>query len=675
MIDNSIKSSDMNDNSIKYRILYQLKYFPVPKDYKKEYKIATYDTSSPSIVNTIKPNIYQVKDSALFYTDINGKYNILTYFFEYKGCSVRLVKYKSVESAEYQTCIKSDKLIDEINIINPEFNTEILMPVSFDMYKYQTIQNPKYLVKKDGITVDILENAGKVYMCIKNYCIEIGKCDLRLFLKGELMNNKVYIFDAYIFDEILDIPYIERIKDVDLTKIELSSDVSIEISNIHNTFEEAYEERKHMENDGIIIQPEFEAPLKWKPAANNTVDVLVEDDLYLAVKNNGIKSFKVIENRDFDRRMIGEYRSKYLGEIIEVGVDGSFHKNRFDKNKPNSLITYKSLLNPTTIISPEIITGKDPLYKEYKLSYELEKIYEKYIHGQILETGANCINYKKIDNFIVEDNIIQLLDTSSIMQACIKYSTIRKSLKDLKVEDKFDTLLILDDTHNKFDSFDDFLNKADELMTECGHIIIHQENSKLKEFTHSNFQLLECARWEGNEICVISRKITVKPLFIFVVGVMGSGKSSFIRKIRNYIHPLHSINVITTDDLVTSTITYQLYNNEKHYKMIRETIDKKNDEKINQLIKDGQTIILETTHVNEDYANDIKKTHDIVIIVCNTSLGEIKNNIEARNVRNIRKTVFSPESYEKLQHTIPKYKKIANEYYEFDMNKGDFIKY
>ena len=674
---------------------YDVDYFPIVKDYHKEFKsVVINDQTKPSIVKTIKSGVYEINDSHLLYTIILGEYDVLLYKFKYEGISFQAIKYKQKDTASYTYCVKSENLVESINVIVPDYNTNLLIPISFDPYKYYAFDDPAYLVKKDGVTINLISEGNTLYACYGSFGIEIGKIDTdikRIFCKAEEMGGSIYIFDAYIFGEILDLDFKSRMKKIDLGKIKFNDKYKILVSTVHEKFDDAMLESEKISNDGIIIQPPYDPPIKWKPSSLNTVDFYVDRDLFLRKGHNSLLNFKKIYNPKFNRNLIFNYVKIYNGEIIELGIDGSFHRNRLDKNKPNAVGTYTSILNPTTETSLGTMKGTDTDVVNYILSNELNRIFEHYMHGYVMESNLNCITIKSVDNLIERNNVIEILN-GSIADSCINHFKINKNIPDYLLEmssdpnsKKADTIVVL---NNPAIGIPKLLDLANLVTSECAHVVIKTESKDIPE--HANFKLTEVVELKNSKyrpfisdflfnkidsrIAVYTKKNKQKPLFIFVIGLMGSGKSIFIHNIRNYIHPPTQLNVINVDNEVAKHISYNLYNNEETYFKIRTKINAETDEKIARLIAEGQCIILESTKADEKYVNEIKKTHKVLIIICNLNLDTLKNNITIRNSHNIRKTVFSEEEYKKFQEKKKEYINIADEVFEFSMETKNFVK-
>lgn len=663
---------------------YDLDYFPVPSVYNKTYRVENVEQQKPSIVKTIEDGIYEVDDQYKFYTNLSGQYHVLVYKFEYLEANVTLTKYRQLNTAEYFVCVKSDKIIPDVHVIKPKFNVDILHPETFDAVEYFKLDGARFLVKKDGLTVDILSRDKNVYACIKQYAEHIGTMSdsKQIFMKGELMQDKIYIFDAFIFGEILDMPYVERMNAIKISELNLTNKYHLEISKMHSTFKEAYGESESLPNDGIIIQPMYAEPYKWKPNKLNTVDFLVSNDLFVRKGANFLINFKSITNDKFNRRLITEYVNKYNGEIIELGIDGQFHRNRLDKNKPNAVGTYISSLNPKNTIPVSVMLGNDKLTVSYIITAKLEIIMHYYMHGSIIETQIDCIALKQIDNIIFTDKVLMLEDVS-LDSSCVISNKITRDiieyLEDEEINEKYDTFLLMNNALN----ISKLLNAAARKSSECAHIILTiSANSDIPE--HKDFRLSEKILLDNNQVSdeyrdllntyvVVYSKITKeKPIFVFVVGLMGSGKSGFIHNIRNYIHPPTKLNVMSIDDEVNNFISFHLYNTAQMYSDIRKKIDSQIDSRINAWIAAGESVVLETTKLDSDYVSHIKQTHKVIAIICNVTLEKLKDNIEKRNARNIRKTEVSKETYDKFQESKKTYINLVDELYEFRMEDKTF---
>ena len=706
-----------------YKYYYELEYFPIPEVHEKKYLKISAKGQSPKIKNKIANGIYEVEDDSLFYTSSFDEFNVLIYKFALPNnpnINVQVTRYKKIRTSTYSLCVKSSKLIPKMSVITLPFNTDILKPVTFDINKYGRINDPAYLVKKDGITIDILSIDGTLYSLNGNYGVTIGELKSKinpdskvgLFAKGELMQAKdtIYIFDAYIIDgQPLDIPYKERMNKMaeTLNSIKLDGDAHIKglfISQVHNRFEDAYEESQKMPNDGIIIQGPTDEPLKWKPSKANTIDVLVEDDLYLTKGLDQILTFKVIRNPSFNMKVIWDYRNKYAGEIIEIGIDGSFHRVRYDKLKPNAIRTYKSTLEQSNTIDKSVMLGDERLVKHVFHAYK-ELLLDKYVHGETIEINIDCAVINKINILITEDKITGVdINRASNFDNCKVEHVIHKKIVEYLETEKHtrDTFVVeLSDQQDK-PNLDFVLDRTSKLLTDCGKIILFDTTGEIDVITdevkkHNDLEILEIFKLSDipnketfsgsnftklsnlyNAVVIRKSKLNIKPEFIFIVGLMGSGKSRLIDQVRNFVHPSSALNIINTDVEVTKFISYQLSPDEHTYKSIRKILDPINDEQIETYIKSKQSILLETTHIDEDYAINLSKTHKTIAIICNTSLAQIESNIEARNRVNIRKTTIDKDRYNKFQSEIATYTNFIDMIYDFDMGKikssGDSIK-
>lgn len=707
-----------------YKYYYELEYFPIPETHEKKYIKIDAKGQSPKIKTKIAEGIYEIEDNHLFYTTSYDEYNVLVYTFTLSNnpiIKVQVTRYKKIRTSTYSLCVKSTEIIPNVSVIKLPFNTDLLKPVTFDINKYGRIDDPAFLVKKDGTTIDLVSINSKLYTLNSNYAIEIGELksdesNVGFFAKGELMidksqhgidkskNSKIFIFDVFIINgEPLDFPYKSRmekanpiIKTIVLNKNSYIQ--SIELSQVHDNFENAYTESQNIPNDGIIIQGPFDEPLKWKPGKTTTIDVLVEDDLYLTKGLDQILTFKVVRNPSFNMKLIWEYRNKYLGEIIEIGIDGSFHKVRYDKLKPNAIRTYKSTLEQSNIIDKSTMIGDDKLLDYIFNSYK-EIILDKYVHGETIEINVDCGIINKINLILNEENISSIGPIrQSNFNTCKIEHTINKKIDEYieSENEPFDTYILeLPNDQTKID-FKFLLNSFKKLLKDCSKIVLFDTSNQRENLLelikkHDDIEILEVFKLSEipnknsfpksiiksleNYNAIIIRKVNIKlkPDFIFVVGLMGSGKSRLIDQIRNFVHPSTSLNIINTDNDVAKYISYQLFANNDTYKKIRKIVDIINDEKIKKLIELKQSILLETTHIDETYAIEIAKSHKTIAIICNTNLSQIQANIIVRNRVNIRQTDINQDRYDKFQNEIATYPKFIDSVFNFDMRSSNEI--
>lgn len=667
-----------------YRYFYELDYFPVPENAKKEYLKKSAKSQAPKIKNKIDDGVYEVEDNELFYTSNYDDYNVLIYRFALStdsNINVQVTRYKKIGSATYSICVKTSSQIPGIKVMKVPWQTDLLKPITFNMDDYGQLDNPAYLVKKDGFTVDLIGMDGLLYAVNGNYGILIGitKSKDNLFAKGELMGDLIYIFDAFIVNgKSLGVPFKERMKlfndIIQDIKLEGRPISQIKISTLHDNFANAYEESKTISNDGIIIQDDYKVPLKWKPESVNTVDMLVEDDLYVSKGHDQLISFKAIKNPQFNMKLIWEYRNKYAGEIIEVGIDGKFHRVRYDKLKPNAIRTYKNSLDKSATIPVYVMLGEGLapyIFNSYK-----GLMLERYVHGETIEISTDCGIINKVNTLLNKSNIITLNPDLS-KNTCKIENRIDKPLDEyLSNSEPLDTIIVENPS-------DKILDQLGEKLKDCGKIILFNYQSKHDE---SKFTVLEqffipklerfpaIAQKELSQMSalILCKKSDqpVKPEFIFVVGLKGTGKSVMIEYIRNFVHPSTALTIINIDDMVVEKIQYQLYPNPEMYNEMRKILNPIVDKKMDDLIATKQSILLETTRISKEWAEMIGKTHKTIAVICNTNFGQIESNIEARNKTNIRKTTADKDEYDKFQITIESYPEFIDEVYKYDMSKA-----
>jgi hypothetical protein len=63
------------------------------------------DGLKPKIKKSISADAHEVEDDHPFYTDVSGKYHVLTYEFN----DIRVTKYKPTHALYYRYCVKSNK--------------------------------------------------------------------------------------------------------------------------------------------------------------------------------------------------------------------------------------------------------------------------------------------------------------------------------------------------------------------------------------------------------------------------------------------------------------------------------------------------------------------------------------------------------------------------------------
>ena len=145
--------------------------------------------------------------------------------------------------------------------------------------------------------------------------------------------------------------------------------------------------------------------------------------------------------------------------------------------------------------------------------------------------------------------------------------------------------------------------------------------------------------------------------FIFLLGLVGSGKSSLIKQVRSNHATSGQLLVAQIDKLIESDIEYINNPNEETYLRLRiEIYNDKQNEIINQAILANNSIILETTHIDNDYVKRLKECkYKTIAVVVNEDFETITNNIKIRNQTKIRKTVLKRETYDLFCNNLAYY--------------------
>lgn len=150
--------------------------------------------------------------------------------------------------------------------------------------------------------------------------------------------------------------------------------------------------------------------------------------------------------------------------------------------------------------------------------------------------------------------------------------------------------------------------------------------------------------------------------FIFLVGTIGSGKSVLIKKVRTLFNMSGGIFIAQIDKLIESDIEFIVnHDGENYWKLRNDIYNKLLDQLIGQSIVQSNSIILETTHVNNDFVNWLKQYgYKIVVVIVQESYEQTCENISIRNQTKSRKTVLSLEDYQKFEQSIPEFIKNAD---------------
>lgn len=150
--------------------------------------------------------------------------------------------------------------------------------------------------------------------------------------------------------------------------------------------------------------------------------------------------------------------------------------------------------------------------------------------------------------------------------------------------------------------------------------------------------------------------------FVFLLGPIGSGKSSSIKTIRSMINSSGIMFVAQIDKLVESDIEYITNPCEETYLELRKKIyNGIVDKQLDDAILKSHSIILETTRIDPDYIKMLKEnSYKVVFVIIDESFEVVTNNIRIRNMSKVRKTNLTLEKYNSLYEHIEKYKSYAD---------------
>jgi hypothetical protein len=171
----------------------------------------------------------------------------------------------------------------------------------------------------------------------------------------------------------------------------------------------------------------------------------------------------------------------------------------------------------------------------------------------------------------------------------------------------------------------------------------------------------------GNKLLLLSGAFDFKDAgqktFVFLLGCIGSGKSALVKKVRESLNMSGGIFVAQIDKLVEKNIEYIINPSEETYFKLRNSFYNNHmDDLMGQAILNSESIILETTNVNNKYVEWLKNYHyRIVIVLVNESYENILQNISTRNITKLRKTSLTIEKYEEFQKNISTYTKNADQ--------------
>lgn len=150
--------------------------------------------------------------------------------------------------------------------------------------------------------------------------------------------------------------------------------------------------------------------------------------------------------------------------------------------------------------------------------------------------------------------------------------------------------------------------------------------------------------------------------FVFLVGTIGSGKSALIRKVRTLFNMSGGLFIAQIDKLVENDVQFIVSPTlETYWKLRKEIYNAHMDQLIGQSIMQSNSIILETTNVNDDYVKWLKSYgYKVAVVIVNESYEKTCENIRIRNQTKLRKTHLSQEDYDLFEHNISNYVKSAD---------------
>lgn len=150
--------------------------------------------------------------------------------------------------------------------------------------------------------------------------------------------------------------------------------------------------------------------------------------------------------------------------------------------------------------------------------------------------------------------------------------------------------------------------------------------------------------------------------FVFLVGTIGSGKSALVKKVRSLFNMSGGIFVAQIDKLIEPDIEFIINpNSETYWKLRKEIYNQLMDQLIGQSIMQSNSIILETTHVNNDFIGWLRQyEYKIGVVVVHDTYEKICENIAVRNQTKIRKTALAFEDYQKFTSQIPQFIQLAD---------------
>ncbi len=619
----------MENNSFRFYV--ELPWVPLNEvDLKRSrYKQGFSPIRRPEILRMMSDKIYEVSDPFLFYTDIEGEYEWIVYEFS----TFRVVKFRLISSNEFKMCIKSKvsniKFLETL-YLGTDLKVSIFRVKKFNSNIYNEFENSVTVSRTYNYICDLIGRQGKIYLSLgkTDQFLIIGKTNFAfhakvqanfvdLFEKDYLI--QIVIFDMYYFqDQYLRIPYLERIKFIDhlcgvdvknitannfsLNQIECISCVKVkkyELCDIKD------------KNNKIIVDNDTFQYLEW----SKEMSVIGQ---YISKNNENVLRFdegeyEIKSSNQSDIKLSNGEVVKYIPSIFRITSIAC------DDMKIDNIKTCK-FFSHSDNYDDEILQ---------KISYKNQIINQKnivknYASGKTLVVGNPSLNIGELEY----DEILDTNIPSNILE-------IRK------LGDKYHTIVI---------------DKCNPMVPE-----FIEMKKKLILFKSNDKAIDKIDKLSDNNPMYEFKDAGIKT-FIFLVGTIGSGKSALIRKVRTMVNMSGYISIAQIDKLIEGDIEFMCKpDTETYWKLRNEIYNAHMDQLIGMSIVQSNSIILETTHVNNEYVQWLKSyEYKIVVAIVSDTYENICDNIKTRNMLKDRKTTLSKEEYLKFESSIIEYTRFAD---------------
>jgi len=589
-----------------YRYFIDIKWFPITEPESVRYNIIKSPVRRPEIVAIVPGfggKIFEVSDVFLFYCDTqSNEYEYAVYKFD----NLRIVKYRPAGDGPFRFCIKSTDL---------KFNLSANSSINSLTHLVAFGTNIAASIKQfNAYKFYEIENPVFVEHRYEHCCDVIADKGVLMLSLGET-NTFISIGDASVnFKAKGCVQFSKSMINISLFDIYTVGDTILKPVYL--------ERRPHLEQilselksnpivkisaADIINQNDCSTQYKMLIIGNNEITYMNwsrSPYIYAQLKLTSVVLADGIIEEFFNTPAINP-------ETIKLNVDKTYELV-YDRLVLDKFSLYKSYQN-REIYDPEFLLKTNP---KYQTNIDKRALIKKYASGNTL---------------IVSDYISPMFD--------VEYTEIKSLPSDEKELSALCTkhhTIILDDASN---------GASNGSSDDTKHT---QLNNKVLILPSGEF------------------KDAGQKTFVFLLGCIGSGKSALIKKVRASLNMSGGIFIAQIDSLIEKDIMYITDPCEETYLKLRKA---KYNEHLDHLIGShmlaSDSIILETTHVDNNYVAWLKTYgyHTIVALV-NESYENITQNIRIRNLTKIRKTSLSLEKYEEFQKNIPTYVSCADKILE-----------